>query len=110
MTRSGVSEVTLPAVPSATPASENGAALPILTPPRATGGDNLTKTSLPLLGDLLPLNPETDKEGITSEVEDSETRLLTPWFLKRGYSVTSAAVTVLIIIVLFPSVCLKIGV
>jgi hypothetical protein len=109
MTTSSASEVSLPAVRAATPDCKDGTALPVLPPPRATRGENQSETSLSLLQDPSPLNPETDMDDITYEDEDS-TRSPTPWFMNHGCSITSVAIVVLIAVILFPPVWLRIGV
>lgn len=105
MTRSGNSEVPLPAVYTPTLEREDHASLP----PRATGGDDRSETTSPLLQDPFLLNPKHDKEEITLE-DDSNTTPPTPWFMNRGFSTISVVIIIRITIILFPSVWLKIGV
>lgn len=110
MSKSLVNEVPRPSVHATTPERKDGVALPVLPPPRATRGENQSEMCLPVLQDPFPLSPETDKEDIASEDEDSATRSPTPWFMKHGCSITAVAIIVLIAVILFPPVWLRIGV
>jgi acyl-CoA synthetase (AMP-forming)/AMP-acid ligase II len=103
MTRSGISEVPLPAVPTDSLVTEDGTSLPA----RATAGDDHSETSSPLLQDPFSVNSKCDEE-ITSG-DDSNTTPPTPCFMNHGCGAISVAIIVLITIVLCPSLWLKIG-
>lgn len=110
MTRFDVSEVPLPSVLIAVQDCKYGAVLSILPLPRATGGNVESETSLPLLQDLFPLYPETDKEEVILEGEDFRIRPPSTSFLTHGYGGPSVVVIFLITICFFTFVWLKIGV